>query len=313
MGIRNLTTNILTILLVTFFLAIIINCSGKENKETALVSSVSEDLTNTPKEETDRDLTEAGIGSELMQSDDPRDGDDIGEPCKGHEYIVAAGTSVSLEFQVLMKREIMMIGDEKDKGFTQGDISIRDSSDYWTDMGVNRSVSALYLSTTETSVDMWGVRTEELIQQFEDEPGKLTSISSTMENNTKYKIKLTDKGFGIIEQLGNQYPGKVVAQMTENELYEALGGVLEIVHIDKRGTFTLPVEIVTINSENFILTVTYNISFPASLPSMTKGIKLWQEVLIRKSSDVRFVLSFSYDKKKGLFHVSGPWFETTCL
>jgi len=276
----------------------------------------------TPREDTPVSHDEtisASISEESTVAETPaqpsfQDGEDLGEPCQEHHYVVAAGTNASLEFQILMGREVLMLEAYAERRFDLEEISLKDGGDYWTEMGVTRGTPTLYLETIDTITDRWGVRAEELLQRHAESQGKLISISRTLKNRTQYKIRLTPEGFGLFEKLGKWWPEDKVADMSEGEVIEALGNVMEVEHIDQRfGTFRLPVEMIPVDSQSHILSITYDISFPASLPTRTTGTKLWQNVRIGTLTDSKFTLRFDYDDRRRLFHVYGPWFESSCF
>ena len=242
-----------------------------------------------------------------------QDGEDLGEPCKDHHYVVAAGTSTSLEFQVLLKREVYMLEAYSKLKFDPEEVSIKDGGDYWTKMGVIRDDHSISVDSIDTSTELWGVQAEELLQKHADQPGELTSISRTYGGNTQYKIRFYNEGFGLFTRLGRIWPEEKIAEMSEEEVSEALGNTMELNHVDQKfGTFKLPVELIPVDSQCYILTVTYDLSFPDDLKTRTKGTDLWQTVYIGKQADAKFKLYFNYDKKRRLFHVFGPWFEESC-
>jgi len=242
------------------------------------------------------------------------EGDDLGEPCGEHHYIVAAGSSVDLEFQVLMKREVYGLAAYEKRRFARDDLSVKDGLDYWTKMGVSHGESEFYLEPVDTSVDLWGVRAEELLEKSAADGGRLTFIGQSQGGRQQYKIRMHEEGFGLFTRLGSWWPEEKIAEMSDDEVYEALGNKMEVEHLHRRfGKFTLPVELISVNSQSYVLTLNYSLTFPADLPTRTKETQLWQTVYIGEIIDAKFKLHFDYDKKRKIFHVYGPWFEASCI
>ncbi len=241
-------------------------------------------------------------------------GDDLGEPCGEHHYIVAAGSSVNLEFNVRMQREVYDLEEYAERNFSLEDVSLKDSSDSWKEHGVERGEPAFYLDPVETYVDLWGVRLDELLEKTADEPGNLTFIAQSVGGRQQYKISVNSEGFGLFTRLGNWWPEEKIAEMTDEQVYEALGNRMEVVHTHQRhGTFTFPVERISVNARSFVLTITYDLTFPEDQRTRIAASKLWQVVQIGNSSDAKFTLRFDYDKKTRLYHVYGPWFDSSCI
>lgn len=244
----------------------------------------------------------------------PQAGDDLGEPCSGHRYVVEAGSSASFDFHVLMNREVYLLEAYANMKFDLEDVSVKTNTDDWTKLGVLHDEPSIGLAEVDTLTELWGVRAEDLVQKHAEQPGKLISIARSLAGRTSFKIKMTQEGFGLFEKLGNWWPEQKIATMSEDQVYEALGNKMEVEHIDQKfGTFKLPVEMIPVDSRSYILTVTYTITFPESLRSDFKGTGLWQGVMIGERSDTKFVLKFDYDKKRGLFFVQGPWFGSQCF
>ncbi|HDP94593.1 MAG TPA: hypothetical protein ENN40_04435 [Candidatus Aminicenantes bacterium] len=243
-----------------------------------------------------------------------RIGDDLGEPCGEHHYIVAAGTSANLDFHVLMKREVYELEAYTDRYFSQQDVSVKDGSDSWSDHGVVRGEPGYYLEPVDTYVELWGVRLDELLEKSADDPGKLTTIGQSSGGRRQYKINVTGEGFGLFTRLGNWWPEEKIAQMSDDQVYETLGNRMEVVYTHHRhGSFTFPIERVSVNARSFILTITYDITFPEDQRTRIAGSKLWQVVQIGNSSDAKFTLRFDYDKKRKIYRVYGPWDDARCI
>lgn len=241
-------------------------------------------------------------------------GEDLGEPCAKHHYIVAAGTSANLDFHVLMKREIYDLESYANRQFTLEDVSVKDSSDSWDDHGVVRGEPGFYLEPVDTYVELWGVRLEELLEKMAEEPGKLNFIGQSSGGRTQYKISVNTEGFGLFTRLGSWWPEEKIAQMSEDQVYEALGNRMEVVHTHHRhGQFTFPVERISVNARSYILTITYDVTFPPDQRTRIAGSSLWQVVQIGNSTDAKFTLRFDYDKKNKIYHVYGPWDDARCI
>ena len=282
-------------------------------------SDASEPEGNGPEISTSRETSDypVDMGEDIQEppsGDLPQDGDDLGEACDKHVYVVAAGGSASLAFQVLLKREVLDLEEYNKQRFQVEDVSIKDSLNYWDKMGVERGEPEFFLEPLGTSVDLWGVRAEELLEKYADEAGKLVEIGQSSRSNYTYKIKIHQEGFGLFSILGKWRGEQRIAELNEDEVYELLGSKMEIEHIHQKfGKTVLPVEIISVDAESYILTVTYDLTFPEDLKTATKGTELWQVVHIKDRTDAKFCLRFSYNKNRRMFFVSGPWFASQCL
>ena len=268
------------------------------------------------REETTAAILEDPVPS-TQESNDvsaPQDGDDLGEPCRGHRYVVRAGSTASFDFHVLMNREVYLLEAYENMKFNLEDVSVKTNTDDWTKLGVLYDEPTIGLEEVDTSTELWGVRAEELVQRHAEQPGKLTSIARSLAGRTSFKIRITQEGLGLFEKLGSWWPEDKIAELSEDQVYEALGNKMEVGHIDQKfGTFQLPVEMIPVDSRSYILTVTYTITFPESMRTDFKGTGLWQGVVIGDRFDAKFVLKFDYNKKRGLFFVQGPWFDSQCF
>jgi len=301
-------------ILVILAMALCAGCGNKEEGIPEKEAGVSTRTQSPPEEEPVEYETGEEEYTEGDETGEPQDGDDLGEPCENHVYVIAAGSNVSLDFQVILKREVIQMDAYAKDRFDPEDVSLQDGTDHWIKHGIGRGEASWDLETVDTSIDLWGVRADDLIEKQAAQGGKLISISQSHRGRDRYKIRISEEGYGFFTRLGNWSGELNIAQMSEDDVYAALGEKMEVEHIDvKTGNTILPVELIPVDAESYVLNISYNITFPDDVRTDLRGASLFQSVKIGNLNDAGFKISIHYNKKKKMFRVIGPWEDSSCL
>ena len=307
----------LTFLLVLFFGLLFIGFPGCSKGESP-VQEEEKDAYAQPKE-SGVDATEelAGDFEESESEDFETEGlTDRGTDCKNHEYVLAPGSTETLTFELKLKREVLNFKRYEKQKVKEEDISIQDSLNYWKKY-INAEVESVELEVVETYTPMWAVDATELIaDHLNRDKGVLTRISETHGSRTKYEIIFSlGQNLGIFSNIGGVRPETAVMKLTEDEVMEKLGGNLSVTHLYDGKNYELLVEQMDIESEIYFITINMNVSIPKNYNKKNVGCENWKIVKIKDQTDIKFVLKFTFNKKKkdNRVHIFGPAVTSYCL
>jgi len=238
-------------------------------------------------------------------------GDDIGTPCKNHEYIMSSGSSANLDFSVKLKCSFYDLKMYRNKNIDESDVELIKSLDYWDDLGAESELLYMNLESVRNSTNMWGVDASRLLDEYDD--GELINIQGQTASKIDYRIIFTEDGKAIFDRLGEVWSAEKIAGLSIEEIDKILGDEKYIKYTSKSGeTYDLPIEQINVDKKEYFLNMNFRVSMPAS-EQKNVGCERYYQANTKNGEVAKFVIKFTFDKNiDGLFHIFGPDNRSEC-
>lgn len=252
---------------------------------------------------------------------------DKGTPCRDHEYILSAGTSESLRFDIKLEREVIQLAHLFKNNIESGDITVESSFDKWEEKGITASILSYEMERLNGKTNVWAVQAGELLAELKKngEPAVNSAksfygrINGYIAKKTRYTVSFFNEGSGVISTLGRYYYSEAkVGELVEKDITEKLGGALKLAYVHEGKNYQLPVEKKEVEKTVYFINFIININLP-DLPVGDAGdiyrigsIKSNFIVKVKDAPEMNFDLKLSYNAKNNEFHVFGPALSAKC-
>ncbi|NLC70168.1 MAG: hypothetical protein GX751_02285 [Desulfuromonadaceae bacterium] len=230
---------------------------------------------------------------------------DNGEECIGHEYIVVPGMTVTMDFQVRMKKNI--IADLGEKALREEEITpeiVTTTLQTWEQAGVISQIESIFFDREESTILLWGVRVPLKKTEMVSTKGQGNAPTEPILVNagTSAEVALSfppERDFGIILQIGGHGNPRELADLSYDKLIERTGGKKHLIYEDK----DYAIEQIPVPLTRFYTTLALKTSFPLGSPAKTAERNYCLEIL-----GTPLCLSLSINPQTdNRFHVYGPW------
>ena len=290
-------------LLFFFSLILLSGCSGKPS-ESPDNKKAGQDVYD-KKPET-KSTTESTIDSDDTWEEAAPSLVDNGTSCQNHSYQMMPGTTETLEFEKLLRKQ----PDEMS-------IYLEADREVLSDMGIDISILGTDIETHTAYYPVWAVdlSNSEQYRVSQEKGGHLTALSTEgrgLKGITGVK-HIQDTYYVISAIDGRSWDKYQISKLSWDELSDLLNGDMEFHHKDPRTNQTESFSVVEIDVEEEFyivrLTTQVNISGKEWLPDKINGEQNWY-----RSPQIGFDIRCVYDKnRRSYVTIEGPAYSPDCF
>lgn len=230
--------------------------------------------------------------------------DDLGVECETHEYQLARGESVYLDFGIEMKVSDWIIPWYENEGYADLEGISVEQIKKWGALDAHCEIEGYSFEPVSVTESVWAFDGTEMFEEEELVPGE----DIPLKNND---ILWTNDGYGVIESV---LKAEETRSLSEDELRIVISLPGDLTFSYNGTAYELPLTQVAIEKTIYFVEIEVSITVPETYDEHSGNAEFWLQTM--RGTDylnyAKWPVKVSYNKKNKRFYVAGPGEYSWC-